>query len=95
MLLRDSGDHDATDLALEKFEIAHAEDLTDVVAIHALAHMLSKKGQFNRVKELLEPLASHPNDTTRRKTLPLLLEAYDRTGDLVKAAELRPKVSAL
>jgi len=95
MLLRDSGDRDATDRAIEKFEIAHGEDPSDVIATHALAHMLSRKAQYLRVAELLAPLSRYPNETTRRKTLPLLLEAYEHVGEIVKAAELRPQVEQL
>jgi lipopolysaccharide biosynthesis regulator YciM len=95
MLLRDSGDPNATDLAIEKLEIAHAEEPADVLATHALAHMLSKKGRYRRVVELLEPLAQHRSLTTRQKTLPLLLDTYDQLGELVKAAALRPIVKQL
>jgi tetratricopeptide (TPR) repeat protein len=95
MLLRDSGYPNATDLAIEKLEIAHAEDPRDVVATHALAHMLGKRGVYRRVIELLEPLASSRSEATRQKTLPLLLEAYDQSGEMVKAASLRPIVRKL
>lgn len=90
MLLRYSGEVNATDLAIEKLDVAHVEGPDDVIATHALAHMLSKRGNFRRVVELLEPLARHPSETTRHKTLPILLEAYDQLGELVKAAEPPP-----
>lgn len=92
MLLRDSGDPRATDLAVEKFEVAVAETPNDEVATHALAHMLQRKGAFRRVAELLEPLRNHPRRTTRAKTLPLLQEAYERLGELLKAAEVREQM---
>lgn len=95
MLLRDSGDPEATDLAIEKFETALAETPNDVVAIHALAHMLDRKGGYRRVIALLEPLATHPNPTTRKKTLPILLKAYDLTRETLKAEELRSKLEEL
>lgn len=93
MLLRDSGDPDTTDLAIEKLEVAHGEDPNDVIATHALAHMLSRQGRYRRVVELLEPLANHSSESTRRKTLPLLLGAYDQLGEVVKAGQLRPIVA--
>jgi predicted Zn-dependent protease len=94
MLLRNSGDPDATELALEKFEVALAETPNDVVTIHALAHMLSRKGAYRRVIELLEPLAAHGSRSTRQKTFPLLLKAYEATGEVLKMAELRAKMTS-
>ena len=95
MLLRDSGDPRSTDLAIEKFEVALTETPNDPVAIHALAHMLDRKGVYHRVIELLEPLASHPNATTRIKSLPLLAKAYERTSQILKAREARATLEAL
>jgi len=92
MLLRDSGDPNAIDLAIEKLGIAHAEDPQDALATHALAHMLSRRGRYRQVVELLEPLANHPSEVTRQKTSSVLLEAYDQLGEVVKAAKLRPIV---
>lgn len=91
MLLRDSGDPEATDKAIANFKVAVAETPNDAVAIHALAHMLNRKGHYSIVIELLEPLATHTNNTTRGKTIPMLIHAYERTGELLKAAELRAK----
>jgi len=91
MLLRDSGEPGATDRAVSNFELALKETPNDPIAKHALGHMLFRKGQFRRVIELLEPLLEHGSLTTREKTRALLVEAYDRTGDIVKAAELRSK----
>jgi tetratricopeptide (TPR) repeat protein len=89
MLLRDSGDPQATDLAIEKFETALAETPNDVLAVDALARMLDRKGAYRRVIDLLEPLLQHPNYKTRKMSAPLLLKAYERTGEMVKAARVR------
>jgi tetratricopeptide (TPR) repeat protein len=89
MILRDSGDPEATDKAIRNFEIALTETPNDVVAIHALAAMLARKGAYKRVIELLEPLANHQNRKTRDFALPLLLKAYEETSELLKATELR------
>lgn len=94
MLLRDSGDPDATDLAIRNFETALIETPNDVLAKHALAHMFSRKGAHQRVIELLEPLAAHTSRTTRQKTATLLLEAYVSTGEMLKAAKLKQAISA-
>jgi tetratricopeptide (TPR) repeat protein len=92
MLLRDSGDPDATDMAIEKFEVALAETPNDPVATHALAHMLDRTGAHARVITLLEPLIEHQSLLTRRKTYPLLLTAYERMGEMLKAANLRVRM---
>jgi len=94
MLLRDSGDPRATDLAMEKFEEALHETPNDVVAVHALANMLVRKGAYQRAIALLEPLADHRNPMTRQKTLPLLLDAYERTGEILRAAQIRTRLAS-
>lgn len=88
-LLRDSGEPNATDLAIEKFEIALQETPNDPLTIHGLASMLDRKGNDDRIIELIEPMKAHPNPRTREKCLPLLLNAYERKRELLKAAELR------
>lgn len=92
MLLRDSGDPKATELAIEKFETALVETPGDALAIHALAHMLDRKGAYARVVQLLEPLVASHSSKTRSKAAPLLLKAYEKTGEMMKAARLRPLV---
>jgi hypothetical protein len=89
MVLRESGDPEATDTAIRNFETALVETPNDVVAIHALAAMLVRKGRFAQIVELLEPLADHRSQKTREFVRPLLLLAYERTGELLKATSLR------
>jgi tetratricopeptide (TPR) repeat protein len=89
MLLRKSGDPNATDLAIEKFETAIRETPNDQFAIHALATMFERKGHYSRVIELLEPLLKHPSRKTRELSCPSLVRAYERTGQKVKAATIR------
>lgn len=95
MLLRDSGDPQATDQAIQNFEIALAETPNDVVATHALATMLTRKGAYQQVISLLEPLAKHTSRLTREKTYPVLLQAYQESGEILKAAELKTKMADL
>ena len=89
MLLRDSGGFDATDSAIDKFEVALGETPNDVIAIHALSVMLLRKGTYQRIRELLEPLINHPSQRTRELVLPVLLRTYIESHDILKAAELR------
>ena len=89
MLLRDSGEPDATDAAIERFEVAHAETPNDPMTTHALATMYKRKGQFRKVIELLEPLQKHPSLKTKEMALGLLVRAYDETTEMLKAAQAR------
>jgi tetratricopeptide (TPR) repeat protein len=93
LLLRDSGSAEATDLAIEKFEIALSETPNDPITIFNLARMYERKGAYRRVITLLEPLATHPSDKARRLALPVLVTAYERAGDRLKAVELRDRMS--
>jgi tetratricopeptide (TPR) repeat protein len=95
MLLKDSGQQEATDLAIEKFETARIETPHDPVTLYVLANMYARKGMYSRVIEILEPLADHQNIKTREKVLPILLNAYERMTEIVKAAETREKLRNL
>jgi len=92
MLLRVCGAPDAADLAIEKFEIALEDSPNDPVVRHALAAMLKRKGMFERIIVLLEPLVDHHDSETRSRVRPLLLEAYEMTSKQMRAAELRHKM---
>lgn len=94
MLLRDSGDPEATDLAIEKFEICLRETPNDAVAVDALARMLDRKGFYGRVIDLLAPLADHGNAKTRSMALSLLAKAYERTGDFTKMVEAKARMQS-
>ncbi len=92
MILKNSGDPHATEQAVEKFEEAIKETPNDRIAVTALAQMYDRKGAYIRVIQLLGPLANHTDKKTRQYVLPLLLNAYERTGSIVKAAEIRQKL---
>lgn len=89
ILTRDSGDPNATRLAIERLEIALDEIPDDPITVCTLADILSKKGHYRRVIELLEPLKDHPNQKTRQITQRLLLRAYEQTHDTLRASELK------
>jgi len=92
ILLKDSGDPDSTDRAIEKLETALIETPNDPITLHALAHMLSRKGSYARVIKLMEPLATKSHGKSRELAQELLLKAYDMTGEMLKAAQLRQSV---
>lgn len=94
MILRFSGQMDATDLAIEKFEEAHAHAPNDTITILALAQGLERKGMYLRAIPLLEKIADHPFDDVRNKVRPLLLSCYEREGDIMNAANLKAKIES-
>ena len=89
LLLRDSGQPDATKRAEEKLAIALQCAPRDDITRYALATCLDKRGSYHEVVQVLEPLASTDNVKTQQRVRPLLLKAYDRTSQIVKAAQLR------
>lgn len=89
MLLRQSGDPQATDMAIEKFEISLGETPNDAIAATALAGLLEKKGSYRRVIDLMEPLARQGNRKNKKYALPLLIRAYDQTSEMLKCAEAK------
>jgi tetratricopeptide (TPR) repeat protein len=88
-LLRDSGEATATDSAIEQFRIALEETPNDPLAIFGLASMLERKGHYQEIVPLLEPLRGHSNPKTRERLNPILLKAYERTGNFLAAATLK------
>lgn len=95
MLYRDSGLPDATDIAIECFKIAHDISPNDPLTTHALAHMYERKGLLNDVINTLEPLRNHHSIVTRRKSLPLLLKAYQKTGDMLNEVKIKDELKQL
>ena len=95
ILLRGSGDPDAAEQAIDKLEIALEDSPHDVVAVVALAQLMDRQGASRRVVDLLEPLQHHHNQVTREKALPLLLRAYERLNEMVKASQVRSQLDEL
>jgi tetratricopeptide (TPR) repeat protein len=93
LLLRDSGKPDSVARAEEKFAVAYVENPADPVTLYALATCFDRRGAYRKVIELLEPIAATKNERARKQTLPILLKAYERTHEMLKAAELRRKIS--
>jgi tetratricopeptide (TPR) repeat protein len=92
MILRLSGQIDATDQAIEKFEEALAHSPDDAITIVALAQGLERKGMYARAIPLLEKVVDNPYDDTRNKVRPLLLSCYQRQNDIMGVARLKAKM---
>lgn len=93
MILRHSGQIDATDKAIEKFEESLAHSPDDSLTTFALAQGLERKGMYHRAISLLEKLVDNPYEDTRNKVRPLLLTCYERQGDILAAANLKAKMA--
>lgn len=95
ILLRDSGEPNAGALAVEKLQTALGETPNDLVAIGVLAALLHSRRAYRVLIEVVEPHIYTPNQQFRKTVLPLLLEAYDNTTELLKAATLRKELGLL
>ncbi len=89
LLLRDSGAPNATDLAIQAFETTLKETPNDPIAIYGVCAMLDRKGSYARVIELAKPMISSQNPKSKAACLPLLLKAYEHTGQILDAARVR------
>lgn len=93
ILLKDSGEPDATQKAAEALRQALEETPNDKVAVGALAQVLDRMGAAREVISLLEPHRGVGSRKFREKTDPILLRAYERINELLKAAQLRQSVN--
>jgi hypothetical protein len=57
--------------------------------------MYDRKGQSKNVIDLLEPLRKHHSKLTRKKSLPLLLNAYQKRNEIIKIAEIKEEIQIL
>lgn len=89
LLLRDSGQIDASSQATEKLETALRLNPQDVVTVTALAQMYERKGAWVRVIQLCEPWRHQVWGRARETMLPVLLRAYEHQNDLLKVAEVK------
>ncbi len=94
IVLRSSGRPNAHRLAAEQLEIAFKENQNDTLCIHALGDCCFRLGNYQRALQLLLPLIKHPSIRTRQLTYPLVLEIYERMGEMMKAAELRDMMAS-
>lgn len=93
ILLRESGKPDAYAQAEEKLVIAVAEMPDDPISRHALATCYDRRGASRLVIELLEPARETASPETRARSFPMLLKAYERTSEILKASELRREMA--
>ncbi|MEQ1947453.1 MAG: tetratricopeptide repeat protein [Bryobacteraceae bacterium] len=89
LLLRDSGEPNSTDMAVQAFETALKESPNDPIIIYGLCSMLDRKGSFARIIELAEPLSASFSPKTRASCLPLLQKAYEKNGRLLDALRIK------
>ncbi|MEU1587822.1 RNA-binding domain-containing protein [Micromonospora sp. NPDC005710] len=89
ILMKDSGEPDAADKASMALKEAVAEAPSDLIAAGALAGVLDRKGASRAVIEVLESRFDRGDSKFRSIAYPVLLRAYERTNEILKAAELK------
>lgn len=93
ILLRASGEPDATKKAAESLRIAVSETPNDLVAVGALAQVLDRMGVSKEIIVLLEKHEGEDSQKFRATVDPILLKAYERTNDVVKLAVMRRRLA--
>lgn len=91
-LLMTSGRPDALSLAEEKFLAALEANPKDLITRLSLATCYDKRGVYRRVIEILESESFSVNPKTQKSIWPLLLKAYEKTNELLKAADLKSRI---
>lgn len=89
ILLRDCGQVDALQEATRKLEAALELNTRDVVTTTALAQLYDKRGAWAKVITLCEPWQNEVYGRAKNTMLPILLRAYERDGDQLKAIAVR------
>lgn len=89
LLVRDSGEPDASGTAEEALMAALVETPNDQIALAALAALFDKRGAHRKVIELLESHLMGESGRFSKLAGPLLLRAYEKTMEIGKAAVLR------
>ncbi len=92
ILLKDSGEPDAASRAADVLREAVAESPNDPIAVGVLAQVLDRMGASREIIRLLEPLATIQSVKFHTLTDPILLKAYERTSELLKAAQIRQRI---
>ncbi len=92
LILRESGGIDAEDQAIEKLKEAVRCAPNDHFAVYALAQCLERRGAYIQAIPLLERIQDHNSEKTRALARPMLLDCYEKQGDMIAAATLRSKM---
>ena len=92
ILLRDSGQIDALQQSMQKLESALQLNGSDMVTITALAQLYEKRGSWVKVIDLCEPWKDEVYGRARETMFPMLMRAYERSGDQLKAIDIRDRM---
>ena len=92
ILLRDCGQVDALQQAMQKLEAALELNGRDIVTITALAQLYEKRASWFKVIDLCEPWKDEVYGRAKDTMLPMLLRAYEHTSEVLKAAEMRDRI---
>lgn len=89
LLTRQEGQDDSQKKAIERFTISLQENPNDRICRFALGQTFHRSNSIKEAIDILEPIKDSDDTKTRTDTRRILLECYDRRGDIIKAAELR------
>lgn len=89
LLTRDSGEQGAADKAAERLERANELNGRDPITAIALAQLYEKRGQHGKTIRLLAPWAPTVYGVFKDAMLEALEKAYGKSGELVKAADIK------
>lgn len=93
MLTRMEGQHDSQEKAVERFNIALKENPNDRICRFALGQTLHRMNKLYNAIKILEPIKDSDDQRTSGETRRILLDCYDRIGDILKAAEIRKETT--
>jgi len=89
LVMRDSGEPNAAEIAEEALQQALVEIPNDQISLTSLASLYNKRGAYHKVINLLESKQMTPGSKFCDAAGPLLLKAYDKTNESVKYIKLR------
>lgn len=91
LLTRNSGEQGAADRAAERLEHANELNSRDPITAMALAQIYEKRGQHGKTIRLLEQWVPTVYGIFKEPVLEALEKAYERSGELVKASDIKRK----
>jgi len=89
LIVKDSGEPNATEIAEDAFEQALLEIPNDQISLTNLASLYNKRGAFHKVISILESKQMTPGTKFADAAGPILLRAFDKTNESAKKVRLK------
>ena len=93
LVLRDSGEIGACDRAIECFIEALKESPDDSITLNALCRLYESRGHTGKIISLLEPKKDKIYGKAAAFLFPILIAAYKKRGEQLKALELQSRLN--